>query len=189
MAAPRIIAKATAVTWPATFWNAIRARPDGPAAIMSRLPRVASPASVPDSAMTDHRPKIATSVSPIRHERKPPRVSTLIGSPSSPRSASGSAVSPEMNCRRSSMVENSGAAPYGAPVPNMNAPATRPTTSAARRLSRTVLPYTECRPMSLDQGQSLGQRSVRIGASALTSAGSRPGRTVPGRRPRGWVRD
>ena len=38
------------------------------------------------------------------------------------------------------MVPNSGAAPYGAPVPNMNRPATPPTTIAATRLSRSVLP-------------------------------------------------
>jgi hypothetical protein len=54
--------------------------------------------------------------------------------------ASGSAVSPAMNWRRSSIVENSGATPYGAPVPNMNNPVIPPTTRAARRLSRTVLP-------------------------------------------------
>ena len=45
-----------------------------------------------------------------------------------------------MNARRSSTVENSGANPYGAPVPIMNSDATPPTTSAARQLSRTVLP-------------------------------------------------
>ena len=41
---------------------------------------------------------------------------------------------------RSSVVENSGANPYGAPVPIMNSEATPPMTSAARQLSRTVLP-------------------------------------------------
>ena len=45
-----------------------------------------------------------------------------------------------MNARRSSNVENSGATPYGAPVPNMNSAATPPMTSAARQLSRRVLP-------------------------------------------------
>ena len=45
-----------------------------------------------------------------------------------------------MNARRSSTVENSGANPYGAPVPIMNSDAIPPTSSAARQLSRTVLP-------------------------------------------------
>ena len=50
-------------------------------------------------------------------------------------------VSPAMKGWRSSIVENSGANPYGAPVPIMNSDATTDRRrSAARQLSRTVLP-------------------------------------------------
>ena len=46
------------------------------------------------------------------------------------------AVMPVMNVWRSAIVPNS--SPYGAPVASMNRPPRPPTTSAARRLSRTV---------------------------------------------------
>ena len=49
------MASASIVTWAASFSSAIRRLPNGAAATMSRLPRRASPASVPDSAKIDHR--------------------------------------------------------------------------------------------------------------------------------------
>ena len=61
-----------------------------------------------------------------------------IGWPRRPRIASGSDRMPLANTWRASSDENSTADPNGAPVPIMNDPATRPTISAARRLSRTV---------------------------------------------------
>ena len=100
------IARATAVTCPATFSRAIVRLLCGVDPSRSRLPLAASPASVPDSAMTGHSPSRTGRKLPTRQERKPPSVSRLIGSPSRPRSASGKAVSPAMNCRRSSIVPN-----------------------------------------------------------------------------------
>ena len=52
------------VRWAASFSIAIRRLPCGPVAMRSRLPRLASPARVPDSASTDHRVVISTIVRP-----------------------------------------------------------------------------------------------------------------------------
>ena len=49
------IAIPSIVRWAVTFSIAIRRLPNGADATMSRLPRLASPARVPDRAMIDHR--------------------------------------------------------------------------------------------------------------------------------------
>jgi hypothetical protein len=54
--ARKIIDTAMAVTWAASFSRAMRRLPSGATATMSRLPRLASPASVPDKARIDQRP-------------------------------------------------------------------------------------------------------------------------------------
>ena len=48
-------ARPTIVRWAASFSSAMRRLPKGAAATKSRLPRAASPASVPDRARIDHR--------------------------------------------------------------------------------------------------------------------------------------
>ena len=102
------IAKTTAVTCPASFSSAIERRACGVDASRSRLPLAASPASVPDSARTGHSPSITGRKLPTRQDTKPPSVSRLIGSPSRPRIAGGSAVRLAMNALRSSTVAKSG---------------------------------------------------------------------------------
>jgi hypothetical protein len=111
VAASNNIARITAVTWPASFSSAIVRRPCGVEARRSRLPLAASPASVPDSAMTGQSPSTTGRKLPTRQDRKPPMVSRLIGSPRRPRSAGGNTVRPVMNALRSSTVENSGETP------------------------------------------------------------------------------
>jgi hypothetical protein len=132
------IAATSAVTWPASFWSAIEVRECWVATRRSRLPLPASPASVPDSAMTDHSPSMTGRMLPTRQDRKPPRVSMAMGSPRRPRKTAGRLVIWVTSWARSSAVVNS--RPYGAAVMSMNMPASTPTMSAARRLSRTVLP-------------------------------------------------
>ncbi len=73
------IASVTAVTCPASFSRAMVRRPCGVEASRSRLPFAASPANVPDSAMTGHSPRRTGRVLPTRQDRKPPMVSRLIG--------------------------------------------------------------------------------------------------------------
>ena len=63
----------------ASFSIAIRRLPKGAAATMSRLPRCASEASVPDSAVIDHSPAISPKNGPYFHESEPPNVSTWTG--------------------------------------------------------------------------------------------------------------
>jgi hypothetical protein len=137
MTANSTIATVSAVMCPPSFCKAIERRLCGVEASRSRLPFAASPASVPDNARTDHSPRITGSELPTRQEMKPPSVSMWMGSPSKPRRAIGSADMPAMNVWRSAIVSNS--RPYGAAVASMNRPPRPPTTSAARRLSRTVL--------------------------------------------------
>ena len=60
------------------------------------------------------------------------------GSPSRPWKTGGREVICDANSARCAAVVNS--VPYGAPVRSMNRPPTIPTTRAARRLSRRVLP-------------------------------------------------
>ena len=55
---------ASAVTCARTFARATRRRVDGPARTMSRLPRAASPASVDESASSDHSPPMSAKYGP-----------------------------------------------------------------------------------------------------------------------------
>ena len=131
------IATTSAVMWPASFWRAMDRRLCGVDTSRSRLPLAASPASVPERASTDHSPSRTGRTLPTRQEMKPPSVSMLIGSPSRPRKTAGRAVIEVTRTWRFWSVSNSAA--MGAAVASMNSPPIRPTTSAARRLSRSVL--------------------------------------------------
>ena len=74
-----IATSAMAVTCAATFSTAMRRFPSGVAATNSRLPRRASPASVPDSAKSDHNAVISPNEPPDFHAIEPPRDVMLMG--------------------------------------------------------------------------------------------------------------
>jgi len=73
------MAPAIPVRWAASFSMAMRRLPKGAAATMSRLPRRASEASVPDRATIDHSPAMSPKNGPYFHDSEPPSVSTLTG--------------------------------------------------------------------------------------------------------------
>ena len=104
------------MTWPAELLEAMARRPGGVDASRSRLPLAASPASVPDSAMTGHSPSMTGRKLPTRQDRKPPIVSRLIGSPSRPRS--GRRQRGQAGDERLAQLERRElrGEPYGAPV-------------------------------------------------------------------------
>ena len=75
VAASRSIARMTAVMWPASFSMRDGATATcGVDARRSRLPLAASPAIVPDRAMTGHSPSMTGRKLPTRQDRKPPIV-------------------------------------------------------------------------------------------------------------------
>ena len=180
----------TAVTCPASFSSAIERRACGVEARRSRLPLAASPASVPDSARTGHSPSMTGRKLPTRQERKPPSVSRLIGSPSRPRIAGGSAVRPAMNAWRSSTVANSGAIAVRRPGRDHEA--------APRRHRRRAPPGgcrgASCRrstPSPTIRATGLGRartRAVVGGHPRRHLRRSDAPRTGRGRRPRGSAR-
>ncbi len=67
-------ASPTMVRCAASFSRAIRRLPNGDEATKSRLPRADSPASVPVSAMTDHRAVPTANSAPYLKVSQPPRV-------------------------------------------------------------------------------------------------------------------
>ena len=77
--ARKATASAIPVTWAASFSIAIRRLPNGAAATMSRLPRLASAASVPESATMDQTAAITPKNGPYFQETEPPSVSTFTG--------------------------------------------------------------------------------------------------------------
>ena len=64
----------TTVRWAASFSIAIRRLPNGETATKSRLPRLASPASVPVRAMIDHSAVPSANMAPYLNVSQPPSV-------------------------------------------------------------------------------------------------------------------
>ena len=76
MSARTTIASQSRVRWAASFSRAMRRFPNGAAATKSRLPRRASPASVPDRAMIDQMAVPSTKIALYLNVTYPPRVPT-----------------------------------------------------------------------------------------------------------------
>ena len=77
------------MTCAASFSRATRRLPNGLAATKSRLPRCASPASVPDRARIDQSPTSRAKNGPYFQVMKPPMVSTSTGLPAMPAMTGG----------------------------------------------------------------------------------------------------
>ena len=84
------MAAKSATMWAPAFWSAIDQRLTMDAASTSMLPLPTSPATAPESAMTDQMPIMMGMKLSDRQLMKPDSVSMLMGSPSRPRNMAGS---------------------------------------------------------------------------------------------------
>ena len=132
------MASPTIVRWAVSFSSATRRFPTGDEATISRLPRLASPASVPDRARMDQSPVPRAKNGPYFQFITPPSVPTFTGLPKRPDMDDGMVATSLSTSRRDSGVGKT--LPTAAPAAITIPPRTPAAMMKASRESRIVLP-------------------------------------------------
>src|ERR1035437_3315033 len=173
MIATKAIASQSTVRWAASFSSAIRRFPNGEAATRSRLPRAASPASVPDSARIDQRAVPRANMAPYFQLMYPPRVPSF--GPMSvalPKRLTIEAGMLPMSLSTSRRAAGGGkTVPMAAPLTSARPPRSPPAPLKARGGARIALPQMLPKP-SRRRRSGMGGNAAAIvgrGAPALTA--------------------